>query len=225
MIIQIYAFTVLDEAIAAAEIGVDHIGFVAGKYNLVPGELSFREARAIRDALPSKTKAVALTMATDVTEILRMAEAVQPYILHISSDVEDVPETAMEALKKALPSSVQLMKALPVVGEETFHLAQRFAPFSDLLLLDSKVVDMPGVGATGHVHDWSISRQIVERFDIPVILAGGLSANNVVESIHAVRPWGVDSNTHTNVTGDPVNKDMARIAAFVAAVRKLEENC
>lgn len=223
MIIQIYAFTVIAEALAAAEIGVDHIGFVAGKYDLVPGELSFLEAQTLREALPSQTKAVALTMATDTTEILRMAEAVQPDILHISTDVEDVSEKAMETLKKALPSSVHLMKALPIGGEETLDLARRFAPFSDLFLLDTKVMDMPGVGATGHVHDWSISRRIVETFDTPVILAGGLNAENVVQSIQAVQPWGVDSNTHTNYPGDPVKKDMARIAEFVAAVKSLEE--
>jgi phosphoribosylanthranilate isomerase len=82
---------------------------------------------------------------------------------------------------------------------------------------------MPGVGATGRTHDWSISRQIVEQFGVPVILAGGLSPENVAESIQQVRPWAVDSNTATNNPGDPVKKDMRRVAAFVAAVRSMEE--
>lgn len=222
MIIQIYAFTVIEEAVRAAELGVDHIGFVAGRYDLVPGELSFREARDMREALPPQSTAVALTMATDPTEILRMVDTVNPDIVHISTDVEDVPETAMDFLKNALPSSVRLMKALSVGGQESVMLAKRFAPVSDLFLLDTKVANMPGVGATGHVHDWSISRQIVEEVDIPVILAGGLSAANVQDAIRAVRPWGVDSNTHTNIHGDPVEKDLDRIAAFVKAVKVLE---
>lgn len=223
MIIQIYAFTVVREAVEAARLGVDQIGFVAGRYDLVPGELSFTEARAIRDALPKETTAVALTMATEVDEILRMAEAVNPDIVHISTDVEDVPEAKMRVLREKLPSSIQLMKALPVGGEESLALAKRFEPVSDLFLLDTKVINMPGVGATGHVHDWAISRQIVEASNIPVILAGGLSAENVGEAIRQVRPWGVDSNTHTNIPGDPVNKDMSRVAAFVAAVKAAEE--
>lgn len=224
MIIQIYAFTVIEEAVQAAELGVDQIGFVAGKYDLVPGELHFREARILRDALPAHTTAVALTMATDADEILRMVDAVQPNIVHISSDVEDVPESTLAELQKALPPSVKLMKALPVGGEESLVLAKRFEPFSDLFLLDTKVVNMPGVGATGHVHDWTISRRIVEEMNVPVILAGGLSAENVADSIRVVQPWGVDSNTHTNVLGDTVKKDMDRIAAFVAAVRNMEED-
>lgn len=223
MIIQIYAFTVVREAVEAARLGVDQIGFVAGRYDLVPGELSFNEARAIQDALPNETAAVALTMATEVDEILRMAEAVNPDIVHISTDVEDVPEEKMRLLREKLPASIRLMKALPVIGEESLELAKRFEPVSDLLLLDTKVVDMPGVGATGHVHDWSISRQIVENARIPVILAGGLSAENVGEAIRQVQPFGVDSNTHTNIPGDTVKKDMSRIAAFVTTVKALEE--
>ena len=223
MIIQIYAFTVIKEAVQAAELGVDQIGFVAGKYDLVPGELRFSEARALRDALPAHTTAVALTMATDADEILRMVDAVNPDIVHISTDVEDVPEATMAFLKKSLPPAVKLMKALPVGGEESLVLAQRFEPVSDLFLLDTKVVDMPGVGATGHVHDWTISRRIVEQVNIPVILAGGLSTGNVKDAIRAVEPWGVDSNTHTNVPGDTVKKDMDRIAAFITVVRKVED--
>jgi len=222
MIIQIYAFTVIDEAVQAAELGVDQIGFVAGKYDVVPGELSFGEASALRNALPADTTAVALTMATDVDEILRMVDAVQPDIVHISTDVEDVPEKKMAELKRALPASVRVMKALPVGGVESLDYVKRFERFSDLFLLDTKVVNMPGVGATGHVHDWAISRQIVETANIPVILAGGLSAENVLDSIKVVQPWGVDSNTHTNIIGDNVKKDMDRVAAFVAAVRNVE---
>jgi len=223
MIIQIYAFTEVREAVEAARMGVDQIGFVAGRYDLVPGELSFTEARAIRDALPKETTAVALTMATDVDEIRRMAEAVNPDIVHISTDVEDVPEAKMRVLREKLPSSIDLMKALPVGGEESLALAKRFEPVSDIFLLDTKVVNMPGVGATGYVHDWAISRQIVEESKIPVILAGGLSVENVGGAIRRVQPWGVDSNTHTNIPGDPVNKDMKRVAAFIAAVKAAEE--
>jgi phosphoribosylanthranilate isomerase len=78
---------------------------------------------------------------------------------------------------------------------------------------------MPGIGATGRLHDWDISRRIVENVSVPVILAGGLSPENVADAMQAVQPWGVDSNTHTNLPGSHVEKDMARIQAFVNAVR------
>ncbi len=222
MIIQIYAFTKVDQAVRAAELGVNQVGFVAGKYDLVPAELSFLEARQLRDALPSQTKAVALTMSTELDEVLRMVDLVEPDIVHISTDVDDVPVLMMEKLKKHLEPDIQLMKAIPVDGKMSIDLIQQFMHTSDIFLLDTKISHMPGVGATGHVHDWEISKKIVEMSSIPVILAGGLSAKNVGAAINQVQPWGVDSNTHTNIHGDNVQKDMQRIEAFVKAVRKID---
>jgi len=57
-----------------------------------------------------------------------------------------------------------------------------------------------------------------------VILAGGLSADNVHDSIEKVHPWGVDSNTSTNVPGSNTEKDIERIAAFVRAIRAGEKD-
>ena len=84
-------------------------------------------------------------------------------------------------------------------------------------LLDSGAKGLPKLGATGETHDWSVARAVVERSRLPVILAGGLSADNVAQAIAAVRPWGVDSFTHTDVPGNRGKKDPARVRAFIAA--------
>ena len=225
MIVQIYAATTVADALKLVALGVDQVGFVAGDYGEVHGELTFGQARAITEALRGKAAASALTMSTDITEILRMARAVQPDIIHISSDTEAVDVAALRALRKQLPSQVALMKAIDVEGPESVAVAQRFAEVSEILLLDTKVRGMPGVGATGMTHDWAISRQIVEavKGQSQVILAGGLVSENVAEAIAMVQPWGVDSNTGTNLPGDPVAKDMAQVAAFVRAAKNLAE--
>jgi phosphoribosylanthranilate isomerase len=220
MIIQIYAFTDIKQALTAAELGVNQIGFVAGDYGVVHGELSFDQAQDLAAALPSGVQSVALTMATEVGEILRMTAAVKPDILHISTDLYDVGVEKMADLRKQLPQSVQVMKAVPVGDETSIALAVEFAPVSDLLLLDTKGLGMPGVGASGQTHDWRISRQIVQSVNIPVILAGGLNPANVRAAIAAVRPWGVDSNTGTNIPNDPVKKDMDLVRSFVDAVQQ-----
>jgi len=222
MIIQIYAFTDPDTAYQAARLGVDHIGFVAGEYGQVYGELSFSSAHEIVSILPSGALSVALTMSADINEILRMAEAVQPHIIHISSDVDMVNMQKMTQLRSRLPADIQLMKAIPVVDENSFDTADEFAQVSDFLLLDSKHAGFPGVGATGLTHDWEISRKIVKAVAVPVILAGGLSDLNVVQAIQSVQPTGVDSNTSTNFNGSRVEKDLSKIAAFVNAVRSWE---
>jgi phosphoribosylanthranilate isomerase len=222
MIIQIYAFTDPKEARAAALLGVDQIGFVAGDYGLVPAELSFAQARALMESLPENALGSALTMSTEVDEILRMAEAVRPHIIHISTDMEAVDLSKMQELKRRLPSQIRLMKAISVTDENTLEAARHFAAASDLLLLDTKSTEVAGIGVSGRTHDWNISRQIVESVPVPVILAGGLSAENIAEAIEKVKPWGVDSNSHTNRAGDLVIKDLNRIAAFVKAVREHE---
>ncbi|RJQ40177.1 MAG: phosphoribosylanthranilate isomerase [Anaerolineaceae bacterium] len=223
MIIQIYAFTDPGTALAAANLGVNHIGFVAGKYGVVPAELDFFEAREIAASLPPQTTAVALTMAEDINEILHMAAEVKPSIVHISSDLECVGIEAMRDLRSRLDKNIRLMKAIPVVDESSIVIAQQFAAVSDLLLLDTKKEGFPGVGATGFTHDWNISRRIVETVGIPVILAGGLTAKNVGAAIRAIHPWGVDSNTSTNKPGSNTDKDLDLIADFVNAIRSGEE--
>lgn len=204
-----------------ARLGVDRVGFVAGDYGEVHAELTFAQAAAIAQALRGQTVASALTMSTKPAEILRMVEAVQPDVVHISSDLEAVGVEMMLYLRRSLPGRVALMKAIPVTGLETIDIALEFTRAADILLLDTKVNDMPGVGATGVVHDWAISRQIAEQVNghARVILAGGLTPENVAAAIQAVQPWGVDSNTGTNLQGDPVRKDMDRVKAFVRAAK------
>ena len=92
---------------------------------------------------------------------------------------------------------------------------------ADFIILDTQAVDIPGIGASGKTHDWNISRAIVQQSRVPVILAGGLSPENVGEAIRAVRPWGVDSLTHTNhpLPGGFV-KDIERVRLFVSAARE-----
>ena len=224
MLIQIYAFTDPETAVRAAFLGVDQIGFVAGEYGQVFGELSFERAREIVTALPEGTVSVALTMSDDVDEILRMADAIQPNIIHISSDMELVGPDKMVALRARLPKEIQVMKAIAVKDANSVASAIEFAHVSDWLLLDSSRAGFPGVGATGMTHDWGISRKIVESVSIPVILAGGLTDRNVAQAIEAVRPTGVDSNTSTNREGSRVEKDLKKITAFVRAVRSLDES-
>ena len=223
MIIQIYAFTDAKTAVEAVEIGVDHVGFVAGKYDQVPAELTLKEAREIVTALPPQATPVALTMAADLDEIMRMVELVRPHIVHISSDVDLVNVEMMRELHERLDGQARLMKAIPVENEASIAVAKAYAAVSDILLLDTKHGDFPGVGATGLTHDWNVSRRIVETAGIPVIMAGGLTPENVGAAMRETKPWAVDSNTSTNVKGSNVDKDLTRVRAFVDAVRAAEK--
>ena len=225
MIVQIYAAVSVSEALSMVDLGVDQVGFVAGLYEEVHGELSFGQARALAAALRGKAQSSALTMSSDLVEIQAMARAVQPDIVHISSGVDDVDLGAMQHLRRNLPPEMMLMKAIPVFGEKSIEIARQYSTVADILLLDTAVDGFPGVGATGVTHDWNISRRIVEAAaqHARVILAGGLTPENVADAIRVVRPYGVDSNTGTNLPNDPVAKDMSRVRDFVARAKSMSD--
>ncbi len=232
MIVQIYGIRTPEDAAMVARLGADHIGIVVGEHGRLPEELDFATARAVFAVVPPPTVKVALTIATDLDEIEEVARAVRPDILHLSSEMEAPDPAAMKALRARLPD-LPLMRAISVpnpvwpsirganavTGPEAVDAALRFQEVSDYLLLDSKHPDRVEIGASGLTHDWSISRQIVEQTYVPVILAGGLSPENVAEAIRAVRPWGVDSFTHTNYPDRPIRKDPERVRAFIEAAR------
>lgn len=120
-------------------------------------------------------------------------------------------------MRGMLPAGMKIMQAIPVGKGDSVALALAYQAVSDYLILDTDVDHIGGIGASGEVHDWNLSREIVEKTDIPVILAGGLSAENVAEAIAFVNPWGVDSLTHTNrpFGADGFRKDVEKVRRFV----------
>jgi len=219
MIVQLYTMQSPEEALACIEAGADQVGITPPQG--LPGELpSLKAMRDIVVAVGNRARCVALTVDMDVTQILTMVEVVQPAILHLCPLARDVTPQTVAALRARLPG-IPIMQAVSVTGPESVAEARAYAEVADILILDTQAPHIPGVGASGMTHDWSVSRRIVDSVRVPVILAGGLSPENVREAIRAVSPWGVDSLTHTNekLDGDGFRKDLARVAAFVAAAR------
>jgi phosphoribosylanthranilate isomerase len=143
-----------------------------------------------------------------------MVEAVRPDVLHIvAREIE--PEDCAWIRKRIAP--IKLLRAIAVRAGETLTEADAHQECVDYLMLDSGAKGRTFPGATGETHDWAVSRTVVERSRVPVILAGGLSTENVGEAIATVKPWGVDSFTHTDIPGHRGKKDIARVRAFIAA--------
>jgi phosphoribosylanthranilate isomerase len=90
---------------------------------------------------------------------------------------------------------------------------------ADFLLLDSHKPGDKQVGALGITHDWNLDRQIVESVGIPVIMAGGLGAENVVQAIQSVHPAGVDSKTKTDKKDGSHTKDLEEVRKFTEAAK------
>jgi phosphoribosylanthranilate isomerase len=205
----------------SARMGADHVGVAVDESGLAPDGVSVSAASAILNALPSTVVRLALTLSCDPDELERVARDVRPEILHVGADLESVGADLVERLKRRHPD-VAIMRAVPVTGEPAVVAAVELARVADYLLLDTKDHSTGKIGATGRSHDWSISAEIVRRVEVPVVLAGGLSADNVGAAIRLVRPWGVDSFSLTCVDGDLRRKDPDKVARFVAAVRQVD---
>ncbi len=214
MIVQIYAIKTPEEADICLSAGVGHIGVMVGEYNRTPDELSFDETHAVFEILSSTHPKLAATVETNLNNIERMVNAIEPDILHLSGEITQFLPEDVQKLRRRFPD-LQIMQAIPMMDVTSLDLALAYAPVCDMLLLDRKSKDAAMIGATGATHDWQLSRTIVEQVEIPVILAGGLSPANVAQAIEAVRPWGVDSNTHTNIPGGSWRKDRDRVERFV----------
>ena len=219
MKIQIYTMQTIKEALAVAALGVDHIGVTPSNLGL-PGEVDFTTARAIVGAVGDLAVSVALSVESNLDEIEKMVSAVRPDILHLCGLQNTLPPSSVRTLRERLPN-LEIMQAVSVAGKEGIEIALAYQDEADYLILDTQAPDIAGIGASGETHDWNISREIVRQIRIPVILAGGLSPENVSKAISVVQPWGVDSLTHTNrpLPGGGFRKDINRIRQFVMAAK------
>jgi len=211
MIVQIYSMTTIDDAVATAEIGANIIGVVAGEPGVLAEAVDNNTARAILAAVRPRARGVALSLSDNRDEICAMVDVVQPDIVHVAAR-EIEPEDCVWIRTRVAPA--RILRAIAVRAGETVAEAEAHQESIDYLMLESGAKGLPFAG--GETHDWLVSRIVVERSRVPVILAGGLSPDNVEKAIMAVRPWGVDSFTHTDIPGQRGKKDLSRVRAFIA---------
>lgn len=189
--------------------GADAIGFPMGITHVTQDAVTLEAAEMVA-TLPSFVEPVAVTHLTKPADLIRIVEASHCTTLQIQDLV--TPEDIAE-VREALPY-LRIVKAVHVVDASAVATAKYFADAADAILLDTRMADR--IGGTGIPHDWNISARIVEVCLVPVILAGGLTPENVAEAVRRVRPYAVD--VHTGVKKNGV-RDAKRTLAFVANAR------
>ncbi|MFW6081254.1 MAG: phosphoribosylanthranilate isomerase [Desulfosalsimonas sp.] len=249
MIVQIYEIQTPREAEEMISLGVDHIGTVlTGPEGLKNSRL--RET--VSAVAKSGAKSSLLPLTDDIDLISKALDYFRPHIVHFCQGVFDSPGQweqvcgrmmSMQATVKERFPEISVMRSIPVPPPaEAVHLpvtqaAVHFEPLTDYFLIDTLMMDAGTVaaqpesgyvGITGRTCDWQKAAEIVSQSSIPVILAGGLSPDNVREAIHTVRPAGVDSCTLTNATDETgayvrFKKDPQKVARFVEQARKAEQ--
>lgn len=212
--IKICCIASVAEARLAIEHGADAIGLV-GKMPSGPGPIEDAAIAEIAAAAPPPVATFLLTSETEAGLIIAHAQRCRTSTLQL---VDRLEPAVYAQLRAALPG-VKLVQVVHVTGPEAIEEARAAAPQVDAILLDSGQPHAPVkiLGGTGRQHDWRISRQIVDVVARPVILAGGLRAENVAQAIAAVRPFAVDLCTGVRTTD--MRLDAGKLVRFVAAVR------
>lgn len=199
---KICGITRVEDALAAAEAGADAIGLVF--YAKSPRAVDVQQARKIIAALPPFVTTVGLFVNASRCELGEILDAVPLDLLQFHGD-----ETPEECEGYHRP----WIKALRVRPEDDLEASCRLYANASGILLDAYVAGVPG--GTGEAFDWSL---VPAHLSKPVILAGGLSADNVAAAIARVRPYAVDVSG--GVEQAKGIKDGQKIQAFLDAVRQ-----
>ena len=220
MLVQIYEISTPDEARALGNLGVDHIGVLVGDGSF-PREQSVNQARRIFSAIPSSSKGLALLLSADVRLVGQIISELKPAIVHLGASSDLLTASAVQQLKQRY-GTLRVMRSIPIVDDESIAIARSYDGVADILLLDSYRPGDVQIGALGVTHNWEIDRKIIESVRIPVIIAGGLGPDNVVDAIRVVRPAGVDSKTKTDKDDGSQTKDLRKVKRFVARAKSLQ---
>lgn len=180
-------------------------------------DCSDAEAARIVEAVGDRVETVLITYLQDPAAIAALAAALGVGWVQLHARI---PPDEVAALRKLAPA-LRVAKSLVVRGDDRAELLRELdahAPWVDAFLTDSFDPRTGAEGATGRTHDWKVSRVLAERCPHPLVLAGGLTPENVGEAIEQVRPAAVD--VHTGVEGPDGRKDASLVRRFVAEARK-----
>lgn len=194
----------------AVDAGCDAVGFIMGVTHKSSDFVTAAEAARMIRHLPPFIEPVAVTHLQETDDLIRLVRDSRCTTLQVQNTVEPAE---LDAVRDALPY-VTIVKAVHVTDASAVGTAKHYEPYADALLLDTRTRER--LGGTGIPHDWNISAKIVAGSAIPVILAGGLTPENVREAIRKVRPYGVD--VHTGVKKDGV-RNPERTLAFAREAR------
>lgn len=200
--VKICGITRIEDALTAVTQGADAIGLVF--FDSSPRNVSISLAAEIASQIPAFVTVVGLFVNAEPHFIKEVISKVKLDLLQFHGD-----ETPTECASYSLP----FIKAIRVKPDTNLvQYAQDFY-FAKALLLDAYTEGM--AGGTGHVFDWNL---IPKQLTKPVILAGGLTADNVADAIVQINPYAVDVSGGVELSKGI--KDAAKIAAFMRQVYK-----
>jgi phosphoribosylanthranilate isomerase len=209
--VKICGIARLEDARLAVELGADALGF--NFYEKSPRCIAPADAWKILRKIPALVSTVGVVVNWDARSVLALAKS-----LHLSAvQIHGVESAAVTA---ACARHVPVIKAFRT--DRKFSFAQfRAHNSASSFLLDAAISDSSSkkFGGTGRIADWKIAKRAATKF--PILLAGGLTPENVAEAILTVRPYAVD--VASGVESQPGKKDPGKLRAFFAEVARANQ--
>lgn len=197
MFVKICGITSEEDGLLAVAMGADAVGFL---FAPSPRRVSPSTARDIARRLPPEILTVGVFRNEDPRNVVRIANDARLGAVQLHG------HESPEETKHVREQVGRVIKAFPA-GSEDLERARSFG--ADIVLVDA---DQPG---SGKIFDWALAERAAGS--LPVMVAGGLTPENVAEAIGKTRPWGVDVST--GVESAPGRKDPRLVREFINAAR------
>ena len=217
MKVKICGITNSHDAKKAISFGADALGFQVGMKHKTEDEVSPHMAKEIISLLPPFVSSVIVTHLTyskSIISLLRIIESVSTIQFH-----DDIEVKEMEKVREQFPW-VKLIKAIHVDGIGALTNLHHYDKVADALIGDSINLKEDRIGGTGITHDWSISRRMVNESPLPIVLAGGLTSENVQDAIFTVRPYAIDVNSGVKIDRFSRKKDPTKMRNLINGAKK-----
>lgn len=210
--VQVAGVSTLHEALFCKRVGVDALGFTLGLPTGSHDDLTPEKAREIILQLTPEVLPVLITYIDTAPDASSLALQLGARAVQFHGNITD---SEVRVFRHACPH-VKTIGRVTVVNEKSIAAAASYQPpLWDAIILDSFDPATGRTGATGRTHDWTISAQIAAVSKVPVILAGGLTPENVAQAIAMVRPSGVDA--HTGLENIDGTRSFFKIRRFAEA--------
>jgi phosphoribosylanthranilate isomerase len=208
MIVKICGNTNIEDALFAAQNGADFLGLIV-EFPPSPRHVSLQEARQISDALQgSSAQIVAVTVNLSLPQLLHLRDELSPAVFQLHGDESPELVSALKAEGAGVWTAVHTRE----------RALQMRAAGADALLIDARATSDEQIiyGGTGQRSDWILAKSLVEE-GARVVLAGGLTPENVGAAIEWVQPWAVD--TVSGVEAQKGRKDSEKVRRFITAAK------
>jgi phosphoribosylanthranilate isomerase len=210
LIVKICGLSTVQALDVALDAGADMVGFVF--FPPSPRNVSLDAARALGVRVTGRAKKVALSVDADDELLTAMVRSLSPDFLQLHGRESPERVSVIKARFK-LP----VIKALAIEAKSDFAHVKTYASAGDWILLDAKApADATRPGGLGKPFDWALLRGAIPG--VPVILSGGLDAENIEEALQVTRVAAVDVSS--GVESSPGRKDAQKIRKFIHIARQ-----